>query len=361
MLKKIGLTVIILTLLVPICIGLSEQVEQKPTYLERQFEIETYDIASHVFTGEVVKVVSKWVNTSKSNLIYTFATVEISNYDKGQGNDEVVVRYKGGVVGNIGSVVCYTPHGIVDMKKGQQVIVFSKQPDENDIYETWYVKHLKKKSTTNPVSGSQDYSTLGYDYLDDIVIKTEFTELDDVYEIDDEGFVFMGNRHWDTDAFPIPYEINCYGTSDCTGEYTAVQDAFDNWEDVSSCEMAFDYDGTTLDEESYDGTNVVDWETDEGSNDVGYNHYWYYQGTGEVIESDIVANDKYEFCIGLVSGEYDVENLMTHEVGHYFVLWDLWDPDNSAKTMYHEVDDCQISRRSLHSGDIAGARYVYPE
>ncbi len=330
----------------------------KPTYLERQFEIETYDIASHVFTGEVVKVISKWVNTSKSNLIYTFATIKISNYDKGQGNNEVVVRYKGGVVGNICSVVCYTPHGIVDMQKGQQVIVFSKQPDEDNIYDTWYVKHLK--TTIKTVSGSQGYSTFTNDYLDDIVIKTEFTELDDVYEIHDEGFVFMGNRHWDTDAFPIPYKINAYGTSDCTGEFVAVQDAFDNWEDVSSCEMSFDYDSTTLAEEGQDGINVVDWETDEGSNYVGYNHYWYLDG-GEVVESDIIANDKYEFCIGLTSGEYDVENLMTHEVGHYFVLWDLWDPDNSAKTMYNEVEDYQISRRSLHTGDRAGARYVYPE
>lgn len=171
----------------------------------------------------------------------------------------------------------------------------------------------------------------------------------------------MGNRHWDTDAFPIPYKINCYGTSDCTGEFVAVQDAFDNWENVYQCEMSFYYNSTTLIEESQDGVNVVDWKTVEGRNDVGWTNYYYYTGTGEVIEADIVANDKYEFCIGLTPGEYDVENLMTHEVGHYFVLWDLWDPDNSDKTMYHEVDDCQISRRILHSGDKAGARYVYPE
>lgn len=156
--KKIGITAIVLLLLVPIFSGLSEEVKPKPSYLKRQFEIETYDTASHVFAGEVVKVESKWVNTSKSNLIYTFATVKISNYDKGQGNDEVIVRYKGGVVGNIGSVVCYTPHGIVDMQKGQQVIVFSKQPDKDNVYETWYVKHLKKKTTTNPVIGNHGYS-----------------------------------------------------------------------------------------------------------------------------------------------------------------------------------------------------------
>jgi hypothetical protein len=246
------------------------------------------------------------------------------------------------------------------MQKGQNVLVFANQQEKDGVYKTWYVKHLKKKNINSLESQWRDLTPFGGNPDEDFGFICELTTLDDVYEIHDEGFVFMGNRHWDTDEFPLVYEINAYGTSDCTGEYSAVQDAFDTWEDVSSCELTFDYDGTTLDELSQDGNNVVDWETENGESWVGLNTYWYLP-SGEAIESDIVANDKYEFCIGYVSGEYDVQNLMTHEVGHYIVLWDLWDSDNSAKTMYHEVDTYQCSRRSLHSGDRDGARYVYPD
>ena len=346
--KKLKKGIIALLVILPLFNIYSEQIVLNPSFLKRPFEVTTYETASHVFKGEVIDVESRWVNTSKSNLIYTFATVKISEYEKGQGPNEVTVKYKGGVVGDIATTVHYTPHGVVKMKKGQDVIVFSNKLDQ-DTYETWYVKN-QDKITTSPSMDFQDFG--------DYAQRTELTELDDVYEQDDEGFVFLDNIHWDTDDFEIDYYINEDGTSDCSGEFSATVNGFQTWEAVSSCSIGYDYQGTTSREESTDGYNVVDWE-DYGSSTVGYTAMTWQLSTGKYLEFDIVANDYYEFCVGLTSGEYDIENLMTHEVGHTLALFDLWYEDNSAKTMYNEVDTNQISRRSLHSGDLAGARYVY--
>lgn len=42
-------------------------------------------------------------------------------------------------------------------------------------------------------------------------------------------------------SVPVTYEINENGTPDASGEFTAIQNAFQTWEDVTTQSMDFTY------------------------------------------------------------------------------------------------------------------------
>jgi len=56
----------------------------------------------------------------------------------------------------------------------------------------------------------------------------------------------------------------------------------------------------------------------------------------------------------------DVQNIGTHEVGHNVGLADLDDSGDSEMTMYGYASLGETRKRTLHSGDIEGVRFLYP-
>ena len=346
----------------PIIAPQYDSVIEKPSYLEREFEVRTFDASSHVFEGEVINVESKR-HEDEGNGIYTFATIKLDRYDKGKGANEVIVIYKGGVVGDIGKTVIYLPHGTVFLKTGQKVIVFANKIEgKENHFSTYYVKNIEQskidESKITQFTATYNVGKPGS------IFKVEFTELESVYEYMDEGFQFFDNLHWDTDEFPIPYWINVYGTTDCIGENAAVQAGFQTWQDVSGTELEFDHAGNTYrnaDIENNDTYNDVDWVDLPLETWQAWTHYFYWAETGEIWEVDTFFNDHFDWCIGANEGEYDVQSIATHEVGHWLSLNHLFSPSNDEMTMYYDPDDNDTSWRSLEWGDEAGVVYIYPD
>jgi hypothetical protein len=60
------------------------------------------------------------------------------------------------------------------------------------------------------------------------------------------------------------------------------------------------------------------------------------------------------------SGYFDVQDIMTHEAGHWLMLGDLYTNAASEQTMYGYGSPGELKARSLESGDIAGLRKIYP-
>lgn len=60
------------------------------------------------------------------------------------------------------------------------------------------------------------------------------------------------------------------------------------------------------------------------------------------------------------TGKFDVQSVATHEFGHWLTLYDLYESTDSEKTMYQWTASNEIKKRSLHSDDIAGIKYIYP-
>jgi len=97
----------------------------------------------------------------------------------------------------------------------------------------------------------------------------------------------------------------------------------------------------------------------EYPNVLALNHVWYYTGSKEIIDSDIIYNTNYAWTVAGASWGYDVQNIGTHELGHSLQLDDLYWNYQSEKTMYGYASKGEIKKRTLTWDDRAGIKYIY--
>lgn len=92
--------------------------------------------------------------------------------------------------------------------------------------------------------------------------------------------------------------------------------------------------------------------------------------TGDVIEADTIFNDAYDWTSVGSTGEgtdhedgcknrYDLQNVATHEAGHFFGLGE--DYDDPSTTMYVSSLPCQTSKRTLSKPDIEVVSGLYAQ
>lgn len=89
---------------------------------------------------------------------------------------------------------------------------------------------------------------------------------------------------------------------------------------------------------------------------------WHSESTGEIYDADILVNEErgpYGVCpeIGCLDGTVDLENVLTHEAGHFLGLAHSAVLDS---TMYYEAPRGQTDKRSLDPDDVAGICAAYP-
>jgi hypothetical protein len=170
-------------------------------------------------------------------------------------------------------------------------------------------------------------------------------------------------------GMPVTYYINQNGTPDADGEFQAVQDAFQTWENVSNSKLNYTYGGTTSRVTSPtlgDGFNDCLWIESSwpfASSSIGVNVFRFDgnpQSTA-AYEFDIFFNGvSYMWTTTGQTGRYDVQNIGTHESGHSLKLQDIYGSADAAKTMYGYSTANETSKRTLEADDIAGCRYIQP-
>ena len=80
--------------------------------------------------------------------------------------------------------------------------------------------------------------------------------------------------------------------------------------------------------------------------------------TGEIFDADIEINHAYnEFTLGDDVVVYDLESIVTHEIGHFLGIDHSPDP---FSTMFAAYDEGSIEQRSLEADDIAALCAIYP-
>jgi len=84
--------------------------------------------------------------------------------------------------------------------------------------------------------------------------------------------------------------------------------------------------------------------------------------TGEVLEADTVFNAAYVFHVLPAagtdcSGGYDLQDVATHEAGHFFGLGE--DYQDTAATMYVSSTQCEMHKRELTSVDVSVMTGLY--
>jgi len=195
-----------------------------------------------------------------------------------------------------------------------------------------------------------------------------------------EGEYKYTGYHWADTSIPVPYLVNLGGMDDAF--LAGVQAAFQTWEDDPLSYMDFTCGGLTSRGISslankMDGYNVVGFANISAKypKAIAVTIFWYNVATKHVVEVDVAMNsdpyfvwwqnsagdEVWDYADTAGAFDVDVQNIMTHEAGHWLVLGDLYASYNSEKTMYGYASEFELKKRSLDSGDIAGIQKIYPE
>ena len=143
----------------------------------------------------------------------------------------------------------------------------------------------------------------------------------------------------------------------------AVRAAFDAWEAVASADFEFDFRGTTsLRGVGKDDVNLITFADDSGllgSTTLAATFSFFGRSGGELRfeESDIAFNPNHAFTSSGEPGRFDIQSVLTHEVGHMLGL-DHSGLISSVMAPFASTD--QADQRVLAYDDIAGITQIYP-
>ena len=97
-------------------------------------------------------------------------------------------------------------------------------------------------------------------------------------------------------------------------------------------------------------------------------YVWYNTLTEELVEADTVFNKNYQWDLtdifagdcGGTTGAYDLQNIGTHEFGHWVGLDDLYSETDKDLTMYGYGETKELKKDSLGLGDAIGVLAISP-
>lgn len=187
----------------------------------------------------------------------------------------------------------------------------------------------------------------------------------------------MRAGRWPTDATgraTIPFAYNDDGRRQARAPQglliPALRAAMAEWSHWNS-NIVFQDAGTTTarfgadgqDGSCDDGTNVVTWERFD--RDVIGAALLCFDDSGKVIrDADLALNATQHW--EAVSGEpdsrhaHDIQSILTHELGHWLGLEDLYAGQAARQTMYGSAEYGETRKRTLALGDALGIQEAYP-
>lgn len=126
---------------------------------------------------------------------------------------------------------------------------------------------------------------------------------------------------WRPSAMPVPYYINL--TDFPSGSETAIITSFNTWQQASNSFFMATYAGTTTRHANRwfpDGYNVISMGTVFNSTSIAETWAISLDGNDHFVEVDIVFDNTRSFSAtpSCPSNYFDVENVATHEIGHFF-------------------------------------------
>jgi hypothetical protein len=182
--------------------------------------------------------------------------------------------------------------------------------------------------------------------------------------------------HWADFDIPVHYRVDGHGNDAWLG---GLQASLATWEADDQSYISFVCDPALLEgiPSSFDGggysnsVNEVGWASLSSSypNAIAVTMIWYGRDK-HIVEVDTAMNTDLPWTQNSVTGDpdmqtgtpgyFDVQDIMTHEAGHWLMLGDLYVKAASEQTMYGYGSTGELKARSLESGDLAGLRKIYP-
>lgn len=192
--------------------------------------------------------------------------------------------------------------------------------------------------------------------------------------------------HW-ADPTNITYYVNATANYTYIGAEAALAAAMATW-DSASYALHFSDAGATNKTagNDNDGYNVISWGPISYSNAIAVTYIWYLRNSKTIIECDTIMNISlpWSYTAPNVTNElrgkagsdmtqygdptnsdvaspyaYDIQDIMTHEAGHWLMLGDLYGSQDSYLTMYGYGAKGELKKDTLGYGDELGVEYVY--
>jgi hypothetical protein len=189
--------------------------------------------------------------------------------------------------------------------------------------------------------------------IDDKGTLAVISSTDNGNSVSDYGLL---GYHWTS---TIDYKINPINKQgmSTSSVVTAITTSADTWEKAVTTFSVFDYAGTTTKVAGKrDGVNVVSF-GNYRKGVIGVTYLW--SRSGHLIETDTTLNTFYQWSLTGESTKMDVQNIMTHEFGHWCGLNDLYADKDYWLTMYGYSDLGLTYAQTLGKGDILGIQWVY--
>lgn len=151
-------------------------------------------------------------------------------------------------------------------------------------------------------------------------------------------------------ATSVEYDFDVSGAP--TGAATAVQDSFDAWSDASDAPVFSQSDGSD---------NDVFWASLGEFGPVAVTGVSFIRPTKEIVGFDMIFNSELAWSADgtPASGEFDVQNVGTHEAGHAFGMDHVGSPADGLETMYRFTAEGETIKRTLCTGDEEGILALY--
>lgn len=169
---------------------------------------------------------------------------------------------------------------------------------------------------------------------------------------DKEWYKYSG-IHWASSDLPVTYVV------DNGLNYDVIVTSFETWDDETGIELFFAGTQGEVTAGLEDGTNALSFGDYPNAGAIAVTYIWYYGDTGEIIEVDTIFDTDYSWSVTRESGKMDLQNIATHEFGHWLVLDDLYNRPARKQTMYGYSTYGETIKRTLESGDIAGLESIY--
>ncbi|MGZ4904029.1 MAG: hypothetical protein ACXV5I_04385 [Halobacteriota archaeon] len=157
-----------------------------------------------------------------------------------------------------------------------------------------------------------------------------------------------------------------------TSVVNAIQDSFNAWNKVgpkpTKSSSLYAYGGVSLTarhSNSIDHKNVVSWASvldssgNPDPNIVAVSYMWYRISDGGLLDCDTVFNTYFTWGINSGGSTFDIQDIGTHEFGHWTGLNDIYDSTCTPMTMYGYAWYGEVYKRTLEQGDAAGVHAAY--
>ncbi len=169
--------------------------------------------------------------------------------------------------------------------------------------------------------------------------------------------LLLGGLHWAGEDLPVQCVVYTDGAP--AGALGAVQTAFGTWDSATSAGIyGAIHDGGIHPEV----INTVSWGSIDGPGGIiAQTSFSYWPNTKELVAFDIVFDADEGWSTDGTEDTFDVQAVMTHELGHTLALDDLRSPRDGALTMHAYTWPGDIGKRDLGTGDILGIRAIYGE